>query len=80
MPGDFDITRFHDSCIPQELYVTNWEAYKALRDIKTKKAAGPTVFIVFSSRFSPLNSRQLLPIFATKRFVRASFLLSLKVR
>ena len=26
---------------PQELYVTNWEAYKALRDIKTKKAAGP---------------------------------------
>ena len=25
----------------QELFVTNWEAYKALRDIKTKKAAGP---------------------------------------
>ena len=73
MPGDFDITRFHGSCIPQE-------AHKALRDIKTEKAAGPTVFIVFSSRFSPLNSRQLLPIFATKRFVRASFLLSLKVR
>ena len=23
------------------LFVTNWEAYKALRDIKTKKAAGP---------------------------------------
>ena len=34
-------TRFHGACIPQELFVTNWEAYKALRDIKTKKAAGP---------------------------------------
>ena len=41
MPGDFDITRFHGSCIPQELYVTNWEAYKALRDIKTEKAGAP---------------------------------------
>ena len=40
MPVDFDITRLHGSCIPQELYVTNSEAYKALRDIKTKKAAG----------------------------------------
>ena len=34
-------TRFHGTCIPQVLFVTNWEAYKALRDIKTKKAAGP---------------------------------------
>ena len=42
MPVDFDITRLHGSCIPQELYVTNSEAYKALRDIKTKKAAGLT--------------------------------------
>ena len=80
MPVDFDITRFHGSCIPQELFVTNWEAYKALRDIKSKKAAGPTVFIVSSSSFLPLNSRQLLPIFTTKRFVRASFLLSLRAR
>ena len=38
-PGD--ITRFHGACIPQELFVTNWEAYRALRDIKTKKADGP---------------------------------------
>ena len=80
MPVDFDITRFHGSCIPQELYVTNWEAYKALRYIETKKAARPTVFIVFSSSFSPLNSCQLLPIFTTKRFVRASFLLSSRAR
>ena len=30
------------SLIDQELFVTNFEAYKALRDIKTKKkAAGP---------------------------------------
>ena len=80
MPVDFDITTLHGSCIPQELYVTNSEAYKVLRHINTKKAAGLTVFIVSSLRFSPLNSPQLLPIFTTKRFVRASFLLSLKVR
>ena len=80
MPVDFDITTLHGSCIPQELYVTNSEAYKVLRHIKTKKAAGPTVFIVSSSRFSPLNSPQLLPIFTTKRFVRASFLLSSRAR
>ena len=41
MPLHFDITRFHGSCIHQELLVTNWEAYKALHDIKTRKAAGP---------------------------------------
>ena len=35
------IGTFHGACIPQELFVTNWEAYKAPRDIKTKKAAGP---------------------------------------
>ena len=39
-------TRFHGACIPQELFVTNWEAYKALRDIKTKKAAGPDGIVV----------------------------------
>ena len=41
MPVDFDITRFHGACIHQALFVTNWEAHKALRDIKTKRAAGP---------------------------------------
>ena len=40
MPVDFDITRFHGACIHQALFVTNWEAHKALRDIKTKRAAG----------------------------------------
>ena len=35
-------TRFRGACIHQELFVTNWEAYKALRDIQeTKKAAEP---------------------------------------
>ena len=52
MPVDFDISRFHGSCIPQELYVTNWEAYKALRDIKTKKGAGTTVFSVVLTLFA----------------------------
>ena len=33
MPVDFDITTLHGSCIPQELYVTNSEAYKVLRHI-----------------------------------------------
>ena len=69
-------TRFHGACIPQELFVTNWEAYRALRDIKTKKAAGPDGIPSVILKLFPLNLRQLLPIFITQRFVRASFLLS----
>ena len=36
-----NLTSTELACIPQELFVTNREAHKALRDIKTKKAAGP---------------------------------------
>ena len=71
MPVDFDITRFHGACIHQALFVTNWEAHKALREIKTKRAAGPDGIHRFSSGFLPLNLRQLLPIFTTQCFVRA---------
>ena len=43
----------------QELFVTNWEAYKALRDIKTKKAAGtdgiPSVVLkLFAFELAPV--------------------------
>ena len=59
MHVDFDITRFCGACIHQELYVTNWEAYKALRDIKTKRAAGPdgirsVVFTLFAFELAPV--------------------------
>ena len=73
-------TRFHGACIHQELFVTNWETYKALRDIKTKKAAGPDGIPSVVLKLFPLNLRQLLPIFTIQRFVRASFLLSLRAR
>ena len=80
MPVDFDITRFHGACIHQELFVTNWEAYKALRDINTKRAAGPDgSHSVFLNLFG-LNLGQLLPIFRIQCFVRASLLLSSRAR
>ena len=45
--------------MPQELFVTNWEAYKALRDTKTKKAAGadgiPSVVLkLFALELAPV--------------------------
>ena len=55
MPVDFDITRFHGACIHQALFVTNWEAHKALREIKTKRAAGPDgIHSVFLKLFAPV--------------------------
>ena len=59
MPVDFDITRFHGACIHQALFVTNWEAHKALREIKTKRAAGPdgihSVFLkLFAFELAPV--------------------------
>ena len=59
MPVDFDITRFHGACIHQALFVTNWEAHKALRDIKTKRAAGPDGI---HSVFLKLFDFQLAPV------------------
>ena len=62
MPVDFDITRFHGACIHQALFVTNWEAHKALRDIKTKRAAGPPDGI--HSVFLTLFAFELVPVVA----------------
>ena len=73
-------TRFYGACIHQELFVIDWEAYKALRDIKTKKAAEPDGIPSVILKLFALNLRQLLPIFTTQRFVRASFLLSSRAR
>ena len=75
-------TRFHGACIPQELFVTNWEAYKALRDVKTKNAAGPDVF---PSVVLKLFTFEHAPVVADlynsdQRFVRASFLLFSRAR
>ena len=48
--------------------------------LKPRRQLDPTGFLVSSSSFLPLNLRQLLPIFTTQRFVRASFLLSSRAR
>ena len=61
MPVDFDITRFHGACIHQALFVTNWEAHKALREIKTKRAAGPDGI---HSVFLKLFAFELAPVVA----------------
>ena len=48
--------------------------------LKPRRRLDPKGFIVSSTSFLPLNSCQLLPVFTTQRFVRASFLLSLRAR
>ena len=76
MPVDFDITRFHGACIHQELFVTNWEAYKALIDIKTKREAGPDGI---HSVFLKLFAFELAPVIADlyNSMLREGFISSL---
>ena len=54
--------------------------FKALRDTKTKKAAGPDGIPSVVPKLFAFELAPIVPIFTTQRFVTASFLLSSRVR